>query len=149
MGCPSSAPVQARAARVADLFVRRTRRLAPVPWLASLLLLGGAGCGGAASEQPPLGAPASAAADSSEDEELTSGATQREPESRCSDGSCFECGSGLCPAGFYCDEDAVGGAACSWLPSCPQEPSCACVTRALGAGCRCEERAGGLHVSCS
>jgi hypothetical protein len=33
----------------------------------------------------------------------------------CDDGTCSKCGSGICPAGWYCDEKASGGGACSWL----------------------------------
>jgi hypothetical protein len=54
----------------------------------------------------------------------------------------------MCPTGFYCDQDAAGGAACSWLPECAKDPSCACVERALGASCSCSSSAGGPSVSC-
>jgi hypothetical protein len=66
----------------------------------------------------------------------------------CSDGTCFVCGDGMCPVGFYCDERASGGSACSWLPECADNASCACVTGVLGASCTCDERAGGPSVSC-
>lgn len=67
----------------------------------------------------------------------------------CSDGTCIVCGSGICPAGFFCDESASGGAACSWLPDCAAAPSCGCVKNVLGSACACEERGGGVFVSCS
>jgi hypothetical protein len=67
----------------------------------------------------------------------------------CDDGTCFRCGDGICPSGFYCDEDAKGGAACAWLPSCAESASCACVKQALGVSCRCQEQAGGISVSCN
>lgn len=66
----------------------------------------------------------------------------------CDDGTCSPCGDGICPSGWYCDENAGGGPACSWLKECAGEPSCACVTRVLGAGCKCREERGGLKVSC-
>jgi hypothetical protein len=65
----------------------------------------------------------------------------------CDDGTCAPCGDGICPSGWYCDEGAKGGPACGWLPECAQKPSCACLTRAL-SGCSCEEKQGGLHLSC-
>lgn len=66
----------------------------------------------------------------------------------CDDGTCSKCGSGICPAGWYCDEKASGGGACSWLTECADKPSCACVTRVLGASCACREEGGGLKVAC-
>ncbi len=66
----------------------------------------------------------------------------------CSDGTCFACGSGLCPTGWYCDEKASAGPSCSWLPECAASSTCQCLTRQLGAACRCEEREGGPHLSC-
>jgi len=65
---------------------------------------------------------------------------------RCDDGTCSTCGSGICPAGWYCDEK--GGGACSWLAECAQKPTCGCITRVLGAGCKCEATGGGLKVAC-
>ena len=66
----------------------------------------------------------------------------------CSNGTCSRCGKGLCPDGFYCDESANGGPACSWLPQCVNAAGCDCVTNALGATCGCEERDGGTYVTC-
>lgn len=65
----------------------------------------------------------------------------------CDDGTCSLCGNGICPAGWYCDEKA-GGGACSWLAECAEKPSCGCITRVLGASCKCREEGGGLKVSC-
>ncbi|MCA9593512.1 MAG: hypothetical protein KC776_09390 [Myxococcales bacterium] len=62
----------------------------------------------------------------------------------CDDGTCFQCGEGLCPKGFYCDEKATGGAACSWLPECAADASCGCVTKVLGSDCSCTEKSGGV-----
>lgn len=62
----------------------------------------------------------------------------------CENGSCTECGDSVCLSGFYCDESAQ---ACAWLPDCPSELTCECVTRSLPE-CQCEERDGGVYVSC-
>jgi hypothetical protein len=70
------------------------------------------------------------------------------PRAACEDGACFECGSGTCPQAWYCDENAPGGAACSWLPECSKKLDCACVGKALGKACSCAEADGGLHVKC-
>ena len=70
------------------------------------------------------------------------------PRASCDDGTCFECGSGTCPEGWYCDESAQGGPACSWLPECGKKPSCACIGKALGGACTCNESGGGQHVKC-
>lgn len=66
----------------------------------------------------------------------------------CSDGTCFRCGDGICPKGFYCDKDAKGGPACGWLPSCAEEPSCSCLKATLGQSCSCDEEGGGISVGC-
>jgi hypothetical protein len=97
--------------------------------------LGLVGCGGApqpvpSEPQPPEAAPESAVS---------------EPTADCSDGTCFQCGAGLCPSGFYCDEGARGGAACSWLPGCA---GCACLRDKLSPQCPCEERSGNAFVRC-
>jgi hypothetical protein len=63
----------------------------------------------------------------------------------CAGGSCTRCADTVCLSGFYCDERAN---ACSWVPACAKDPTCACLERALPA-CQCEEREGGLHVSCN
>ena len=64
----------------------------------------------------------------------------------CADGSCFECGEGVCPVGFYCQKSG-GTAGCAWASECAQKPSCACVGP-LSTGCSCEERGGVPHVTC-
>jgi hypothetical protein len=67
---------------------------------------------------------------------------------RCSDGSCFSCGEAVCLSGYYC---AIGkaGHGCAWVPSCTS-PSCACLgpTVKANASCRCEEKNGGVYVTC-
>jgi hypothetical protein len=120
--------------------------------LGGALLLSFAGCGGGASDaREPATAhakkssPASREAESSADEEEEEEAPAALP---CADGTCTTCGKGICPAGFYCDESAKGGAACSWLPQCAEHTSCACLGKALGSACKCQEQNGGQHVSC-
>ena len=68
--------------------------------------------------------------------------------SECADGTCFACGDSYCPDGFFCHDNAPGGAGCSWLPECAETTTCSCVEAALGDGCTCEEREGGIHVTC-
>ena len=67
----------------------------------------------------------------------------------CADGTCYACGEGFCPVGYYCDEGAPRGAACSWLPECADEATCSCVLGVLGNECSCDERDDGIYVSCS
>lgn len=66
----------------------------------------------------------------------------------CDDGTCFPCGDGICPKGFYCDRKAPDGPACSWLPACAKQASCSCVTKTLGSGCTCQSENGGVYVDC-
>jgi len=66
----------------------------------------------------------------------------------CSDGTCFVCGAGLCPTGFYCDEQAKNGPACGWLPECAEAANCGCVTGVLGSGCSCDDSNGGPSIRC-
>jgi len=84
-----------------------------------------AACGGS---QPEGRAPArgeEAASETAPRHRAQAASAESEPEEkpqtaarRCADGTCFACGAGYCPTGFYCDESAKGGASCSWLPSC-------------------------------
>ncbi len=82
----------------------------------------------------------------------TSGSSDSAPETpqapSCDDGTCFPCGDGICPKGFYCDRKAAGGPACSWLPDCAKQVSCDCVTKTLGSGCSCNADNGGVYVDC-
>ncbi len=124
------------------------------PRLVWLVVLGVSACGGQPSAEPraqrSFAREAEESTEPSEAAEATEPAAQAESggAASCSDGSCFECGKGFCMTGFYCDEAAEGGAACSWLPSCAKKASCDCVERALGAGCRCKESGGAVSVSC-
>lgn len=122
-------------------------------WALVSALLTFAACGG---ESPPANSPKSSSrdADSSEPtgDDAANGDASKEEEApkagACDDGTCSPCGSGICPTGWYCDESAAGGPACGWLPACAQKSSCACLTAKLGAGCKCSEASGGLHVTC-
>ena len=116
------------------------------------LLLGCGGGGSAATAAEPATAHSKKSA--SARNESSSAAEQDEeddtaPAAPCADGTCTTCGKGICPVGFYCDESAKGGAACSWLPQCGEKLSCSCLSKGLGSGCKCSEQSGGLHVSCN
>jgi len=113
-------------------------------------------CGGGSSARPAESAADGdgEAAGEGSGEEAASGAEEEggegEPAPRriaCDDGTCSVCGEGLCPAGWYCNESAKGGPACGWLPDCAAKPSCACVGRVFSS-CSCEERGGGVHLTC-
>ncbi len=126
--------------------VRSLRELAiPLAFLG--LWLGLSSCGGSGASGPGAKTGKHAKAEEEtrgEGEEGESEAAEA-PAPRCSDGACFECGSGICPKGFYCDEKAGG---CGWLPECASNASCGCVKAGLGGSCSCEERAGGSYVKC-
>ncbi len=126
-----------------------TARIAALA-LASLCALGAA-CGGGAAPEPAKSGK-SGGAGKGEEGKGEEGAGDVEEEapraSACADGTCLECGGGLCPKGFYCDEKAPGGAACAWLPECAASATCACVKQVLGGSCSCSEKAGGPSVSC-
>jgi hypothetical protein len=128
--------------------------------LALILLLvdcGGSAGPGAEPKSAADGAKASAesgdgssrAGDDEEGEQASGSASASEKSTgpSCDDGTCSKCGSGICPAGWYCDEKASGGGACSWLTECAEKPTCACITRVLGSTCKCRED-NGLKVAC-
>lgn len=130
-------------------------RARSLPLLLALVLVQ---CGGTSATSEPK-SPASGedeasrsdghAGEDDEDASETSVAEQAPQGPNCDDGTCSPCGTGICPSGWFCDENASGGPACSWLKECADKPSCGCVARVLGAGCKCREEAGGLKVSCS
>ena len=68
---------------------------------------------------------------------------------QCDDGSCFSCGEAICFSGFFC---SVGksGHGCAWLPSCGGRPSCGCIAPSLreDPSCSCQEKEGGVYVTC-
>jgi hypothetical protein len=111
-------------------------------------------CGGAPNEASPKTAadesPSAASKPSSTRQNQTA-ATDEAEEPRgptgpsCDDGTCSLCGSGICPAGWYCDAKA---GACSWLAECAEKPSCSCITRVLGSSCKCDAASGGPKVAC-
>lgn len=116
-----------------------------------LLALGVGACGGGATPEPAKSGKSGAAGNGAEGRgDEGAGDTEEEAPraSACADGTCLECGGGLCPKGFYCDEKAPGGAACAWLPECAASATCACVKQVLGDGCSCSEKPGGPSVSC-
>ena len=129
------------------------RPLANFSWFCPITLTVLAACGGGTTAGKPAeraevaseagGEDSGEAPETADDAEAAS----ETPAPACSDGTCTPCGEGMCPNGWYCDETAKGGAACSWLPECAKKPGCACVERAL-SGCSCEERDGGQHVTC-
>lgn len=112
-------------------------------------------CGGGSSASVPRTESAARTPERSERRGNADDTTERRctaappsPADRCTDGTCFPCGSGYCPNGFYCDLNAKGGAACSWLLACAKDASCSCVTRAFGA-CTCATEGGGAQLSCA
>jgi hypothetical protein len=125
-------------------------------WLVLALLL--PQCGGGAGGAEPKTTTAGDAADSeassegskpeADDADDTSAAAEKPGGPNCDDGTCSMCGPGICPAGWYCDESAPGGAACAWLKECADKATCGCVTKVLGSACKCRDD-GGIKVSCN
>lgn len=115
-------------------------------------------CGGAAGPEPKTGAAESenrsgaksdeGSSDGDSDGESASAPEEKSHGPSCDDGTCSLCGSGICPAGWYCDESAPGGAACAWLKECAEKATCGCVTKVLGASCKCRDESG-IKVSCN
>ncbi|MBI5536770.1 MAG: hypothetical protein HY898_28880 [Deltaproteobacteria bacterium] len=68
----------------------------------------------------------------------------------CDDGTCFACGDGICPTGFYCESNK-GVTGCASHPSCPKNPTCDCMRTTLQRDprCKCEDRKGVAFVTCS
>ena len=110
-----------------------------------VLSLGSVACGGNA---PPPSEPApSTNADASDTSEVEEEEEDAAPARlNCDDGTCFDCGAGICPSGAYCDD--TNGGACAWLPECTGKVTCACLGKVLGASCTCSDENGGPHVSC-
>jgi hypothetical protein len=127
------------------------RPFAVLSWFGLVALSVFSACGGGTTAGKPAEHAEASGDESSEESGEGSGeeeeAASEPPAPACSDGTCTPCGEGFCPNGWYCDQTAKGGAACSWLPECAKKPGCACIERAL-SGCSCEERDGGQHVSC-
>jgi hypothetical protein len=131
-------------------------RWLPLYFVLALLLpqcSGGAGGGEpkTADRDEPEGSKSSsdeAKSDDAAESDEGSAADSKPAGPSCDDGTCSLCGSGICPAGWYCDETAPGGAACAWLKECAEKASCSCVTKVLGASCKCRDD-GGTKVSCN
>jgi hypothetical protein len=119
--------------------------LVPSRWLALGCCLA-TGCGGGAQSTPGAhdahGEEAVASSDTSSgtDEEVQSSKSV-DP---CTSGTCTRCGDAVCLTGFYCEESV---SACGWVPECAESPSCSCLGKYLD-GCSCDERAGGVYVTC-
>lgn len=135
------------------LSIGRQREIPWALWIFGTLAVAAA-CGGPSSASGGANTPDDDPADLSRDdgdEASSSGdgaETASAPPASCQGEDCFECGAGFCLTGYYCDRTAPGGPACSWLPECPDAPSCDCVRSVLGKGCSCEEAGSGLFVEC-
>jgi hypothetical protein len=115
-------------------------------------------CGGAGGAEPKTATTESerhgdakgdeGSGDSESDGESASAPEEKAHGPSCDDGTCSLCGTGICPAGWYCDESAPGGAACAWLKECAEKATCGCVTKVLGASCKCRDESG-VKVSCN
>jgi hypothetical protein len=114
-------------------------------------------CGGGGTEPKTADSEEPQASKSSRDEAESAGdsdgdepsAAESKPHGpSCDDGTCSLCGGGICPAGWYCDETAPGGAACAWLKECAEKATCGCVTKVLGSACKCRDDSG-IKVSCN
>ena len=106
---------------------------------------------GATSARDGNGHPGKSQGKREDEDDATSSSAPSSEDSKgpsCDDGTCSKCGEGICLAGWYCDERAGGGGACSWLPQCADKPTCGCVTRVLGSSCKCREESGALKVAC-
>jgi hypothetical protein len=96
----------------------------------------------ASAESPSEGA---AATDDEEYFDVTKDQTRTHeaPES-CADGSCVKCGDAVCLPGLFCEESK---SACGWIPQCARNFNCDCLQREM-SGCSCEEKSGGIYLSC-
>ena len=125
-----------------------------VSFTALLLLLAASCGGGGGSSQPGRSADdEDFSTEGGDGDESSAGDAdgEEEPAAKridCDDGTCSPCGEGLCLSGWYCDESAKGGPACGWLPECANKLSCSCLKKTF-ANCSCEEKDGGVHLSCN
>jgi hypothetical protein len=130
------------------------RRFSLIAALLFGLVLAPQGCGGDSASKKGAGSADEAAGSTDDSAEVASNDSEASEEAEaepargpnCDDGTCSMCAGSLCPNGWYCDESAK---ACSWLRECPEKPSCGCVTKVLGASCKCREEGGIPHVECS
>ncbi len=109
---------------------------------------GGGGAKPASADEASEGGQATPATAANDSEAEADEADEPAPKrNACDDGTCSACGSGICPSGWYCDESAKGGPACGWLPACANKLSCGCLSKTFSS-CSCEEKSGGVHLSC-
>lgn len=103
-----------------------------------------AACGGApaAKEGPKDGATA-AKKEATDAPPPTTAPVKRSP---CADGTCTECGEGICPSGYFC-VDTKGHKGCAWIAPCVDKPQCACVSREVKS-CTCKDEGGVAKVTC-
>ncbi|HKQ67702.1 MAG TPA: hypothetical protein VJT73_00110 [Polyangiaceae bacterium] len=121
-------------------------------WLVGGNVAGGPlGCGAGAAPSGPAktGGDDALKAEGSEVVEMAGQPAASASRVQCDDGSCFSCGEALCLAGFYCSASKAGHG-CAWTPSCGAKASCACLKAALRdePSCSCQEREGGVFVTC-
>lgn len=116
------------------------------PWKSitlAIITLGVGACGGApAAKEGPKdpGAPKKEATDTPPP---TSAPVKKSP---CADGTCAECGEGICPSGYFC-VDTRGHKGCAWIAGCVDKPGCACIAKELKA-CSCKDEGGVAKVAC-
>jgi hypothetical protein len=121
----------------------------PVTCLELLLLVAGCGGGTPGPAAPTDENPAGPVAGAEESKPRGAGRARRAARVTCEDGSCFSCGEAACLTGFYCAVNPRGHG-CAWTPSCATKVTCACLAPSLREtpGCQCEEKDGGVYVSC-
>lgn len=133
-------------------FPRHTLQLLSTQSLLALTVaLALSACSGNAAEPKAKSASAEspnegqAAADDDEYFDVTEDQTRTHeaPES-CTDGSCVKCGDAVCLPGLFCEESK---SACGWIPQCAKNFNCDCLQKQM-TGCSCEEKGGGIYLSC-
>jgi hypothetical protein len=114
-------------------------------FLPMLVLAMTVACGGA---QPPKTSGAAGGLPNGSDDRNSTAGEPKLPS--CDDGSCFRCGDGICPTGFYCESNG-GVTGCQWSPACARTPTCRCLESSIKADprCGCEDRNGVAFVTCS
>ena len=102
-------------------------------------------CGGATQGPAVVKNPGDSAAKKAPPDEIAAPEPAPKP---CADGTCVECGEGVCPTGFYCEHGKGGATGCAWVAPCADKPTCGCVAPHV-KGCACEDKAGVAFVSCT
>jgi hypothetical protein len=118
------------------------RCLHPAAIVAPVLLVVAVACGG---HSPDSKSPSRSLAGASESQ----GGASRLQLPSCEDKTCFACGDGICPTGFYCETNN-GVTGCAWLPACVKSPTCICLRPSLerDSRCKCEDRGAVAFVTC-